>query len=205
MVRRVGITGGIGSGKSTVLSLLGSAGAVVLDADALARKVVTFSTVRQSIVQLLGPAAYAQDGRFDRAAVRELVFVDPDLRTRLEAITHPAIASLFEQHILSLGALCPTAWVFYEASLLVEADRTGDFDAIVLVTAPVDTRLARVAARSGLDRPQALAIMAAQASDDVKRTRATVVVENDGSRGELEAKTWGLLQNLRAKFSAPPP
>jgi len=205
MVQRIGITGGIGSGKSTVLSLLGSVGAFVLDADALARKVVTLPEITHSILSLLGPSAYAADGKFDRSAVRAMVFAHPSRRAELEAITHPAIASLFETHTAGLDAICPTAWVFYEASLLVETKRTADFDAIVLVTAPVETRLARVALRSGLGRDQALSIMAAQASDDVKRAHANFMVNNDGSLEEIEAQVWALLRYLKAKFSAPPP
>lgn len=204
MVKRIGITGGIGSGKSTVLKFLGTLGAIVLDADSLARDVVHVPSVRQAIESLLGTDAYTADGVLDRAKVRAKVFADPAARVGLEAITHPAIAALFQERTAQVAAVCPTAWVFYEASLLVEAGRTKEFDAIVLVTAPQEVKLARLAARSGLSREAALAVMAAQSTDEEKSAHATFVVENAGSPEALEETLWELLKSLREKFSASP-
>lgn len=204
MVRRVGITGGIGSGKSTALKFFGSLGAVVLDADALAREVVHQPLVRKSIETLLGSDAYTPAGVFDRARVREIVFQNPSLRVGLESITHPAIAQLFSERTAFVASICPSAWVFYEASLLVETGRTKEFDAIVLVTAPQESRVKRLEARSGLTREAALKIMAAQSADEEKLAHATFVVQNDGSQEALENALWELWKSLREKFAATP-
>jgi dephospho-CoA kinase len=204
MVRRIGITGGMGSGKSTALKFLGSLGALVLDADSLARDVVNIPSVRTSVEALLGADVYTSEGVFDRAKVRERVFSDPSLRRGLESITHPAIAALFAEQVARVEAVCPTAWVFYEASLLVETGRTGEFDAIVLVTAPPDVRVQRLEAGRGVPRESALAVMAAQSTDEEKRLHATFVLENGGTPEALESALWVLLKSLREKFSATP-
>ncbi|MCA2959582.1 MAG: dephospho-CoA kinase [Silvanigrellales bacterium] len=204
MVRRIGITGGMGSGKSTALKFLGSLGALVLDADSLARDVVNIPSVRTSVEALLGADVYTSEGVFDRAKVRERVFSDPALRRGLESITHPAIAALFAEQVARVEAVCPTAWVFYEASLLVETGRTGEFDAIVLVTAPPDVRVQRLEAGRGVPRESALAAMAAQSTDEEKRLHATFVLENGGTPEALESALWVLLKSLREKFSATP-
>lgn len=204
MVRRIGITGGMGSGKSTAMKFLGSLGALVLDADFLARDVVNIPHVRAAVGALLGRDVYTPEGVFDRAKVRERVFADPSLRRGLESITHPAIASLFAEQVARVETVCPTAWVFYEASLLVETGRTGEFDAIVLVTAPPEVRVERLAAGRGMSRESALAVMAAQSSDEEKRAYATFVLENGGTPEALESALWVLLKSLREKFSAAP-
>ena len=204
MVRRIGITGGMGSGKSTALKFLGSLGALVLDADSLARDVVNIPRVRAAVEALLGKDVYTSEGVFDRVKVKGRVFSDPSLRRGLEAITHPAIAALFAEQVARVEAVCPTAWVFYEASLLVETGRTGGFDAIVLVTAPPDVRVERLAVVRGVSRESALAVMAAQSTDEEKRAYATFVLENGGTPAALESALWVLLKSLREKFSATP-
>ncbi len=205
MARLIGITGGIGAGKSSLARILASYGHVVIDADVLARAVVDEPPVRAGLVALLGPGAYDAAGRYDRSAVRTMVFADPRLREGLEAIMHPAIAALFATHVARIDAACATAWIFYEASLLVEAGRMGDFDALVLVTAPLETRLARVGARSGLTRDAALAIARSQADDEVKMAHATDVVNNDGPPQILERGAGELLVRLRERFAARAP
>ena len=176
---RIGLSGGVGSGKSTVARMLAERGAVVIDADAIAREVVEPGTPGfEAVVARFGPQI-VQDGRLDRAALARLVFADEQARRELNAIVHPLVG---ERTGEIMAQTPPDAVVVYDVPLLVESDMAAGFDAVVMVLADAETRLARLE-RRGMPREDATARMAAQASDEQRRAVADEIVENNGSRG----------------------
>jgi dephospho-CoA kinase len=168
---RIGLTGGIGSGKSAVAARLAARGAVVVDADAIAREVVEPGTAGlAAVVAEFGPSVLTPDGRLDRAAMATIVFSDPERRHALEAIVHPLVG---ERSAALLAAAPPEAVVVYDVPLLAESvgtgrDRTGEFDAVVVVEAPLEVRLTRLVAR-GVAEADAWSRIAAQAGDAERR------------------------------------
>lgn len=178
----VGLTGGIGAGKSEVARLLAEHGAVVVDADAVSREVVAPGT--QGLAEIaaeFGRQLLAADGALDRAALGRIVFADPVRRARLEEILLPRIA---EQAWARLEAVPAGQVAVYDVPLLVEEQMQDLFDVVVVVEAELETRLARLMQR-GLSREQALARIAVQASDAERRAVADVVLSNSGTRGQL--------------------
>lgn len=192
----VGLTGGIGAGKSTVADLLAERGAVIVDADDAARAVVEPGRpALAKLVDRFGEGILDADGRLDRSALAKLAFVDDESRRDLEAITHPAINEEFTRRV----AKAPSdAIVVLDVPLLVESPqaRKRPYQAVIVVEAPRDVRLARLEAR-GVDRADAEARIAAQAGDDERRKIATFVVDNSGDRAALERQideVWADLQ-----------
>ena len=180
---RVGLTGGIASGKSTVSKILRELGAVVIDADQLARDVVAAGTPGlAAVVEEFGPEVLTPDGGLDRPAVADLVFGDDAARKRLEAIVHPLV---FEE-ITRLEAEAPEgAVVVHDIPLLAESGRADSFDAVLVVDAPPEVQLQRMVQDRGWSREDAESRMAAQASPEERRALATYVIENNGTRDEL--------------------
>jgi dephospho-CoA kinase len=179
---RIGLTGGIGSGKSTAAARFAELGALVIDADAIAREVVEPGTPGLSaVVAWFGPETLSPDGSLDRPALAKLVFEDQQALASLNAIVHPLVA---ERRAELMAAAGPDAVVVSDVPLLVENGMAADFDAVVVVEAPLDQRLARLA-RRGLPEPEARARIARQASDEQRRAVATVLLDNSGSRDEL--------------------
>lgn len=193
---RIAVTGGIGSGKSSVTALLASRGAVVIDADALAREVVEPGTPGlAAVVAEFGPEVLREDGSLDRAALAAIVFGDAERRTALEAIVHPLVGR--RSHEL-LEAAPADALVVYDVPLLaesVELGRADGFDAVVVVTAPVETRVRRLVDR-GLAEADARARIAAQASEAARLGIADLVVDNSGDIADLEAEVERLWASL---------
>ena len=178
----VGLTGGVGSGKSAVGSLFAERGAVIVDADVIAREVVLPSTAGfAAVVARFGPGVVAADGTLDRAGVAAIVFADSAALADLNAIVHPLVQRRSAELI---AAAPPGSIVVNEVPLLVEGGRLARFDRIVVVEAVLAVRLARLAAR-GLPREQAMARIAAQATDAQRRAIADDIIVNDGSRAEL--------------------
>jgi dephospho-CoA kinase len=183
----VGLTGGIGAGKSTVAKLLAARGAVVVDADEVARFVV--EPGRPALAQLVerfGDGILDTDGRLDRPALAKVAFADEQSRRDLEAITHPAINHEFVRRTVESP---PDAIVVLDVPLLVESpkarERAKDYHAVIVVEAPRELRLDRLEER-GLDRADAEARMAAQATDEQRREIATHLVDNAGDVDSLE-------------------
>jgi dephospho-CoA kinase len=196
---RVGLTGGIASGKSTVSAILRELGAVVIDADALAREVVAKGTPGlAAVVEEFGPELLTPEGDLDRAAMGALVFDDEAARRRLEAIVHPLV---FER-IVELETQAPAgAVVVHDIPLLAESGRAATFDAIVVVDAPQDVQVERMVRDRGWTEAEALARIAAQASPEDRRAIATYVIDNTGSREELRRqveKIYAELHDLRS-------
>jgi len=179
----VGLTGGIGSGKSTVADLLRARGAVIIDADAIAREVVEPGMpALAALVERFGEEILRPDGTLDRPALARIAFVDDESRRALEAITHPAIG---EEFLRRVAAAEPGTVVVHDVPLLVESKRGFDYGAVIVVEAPVEVRLGRLEAR-GVPREDAKARMAAQATDEERRAIATWVLDNAGDVAALE-------------------
>jgi dephospho-CoA kinase len=174
---RVGLTGGIGSGKSAVARLLAARGATVVDADALAREVVEPGTPGlAAVVAEFGPDVLAADGSLDRAALAGIVFADDERRAALEAIVHPLVGARADELI---AAAPDDAIVVYDVPLLVENGLAAGHDVVVVVDTPTELRLARLAAR-GVAGDEARRRMAAQATREQLLAVADHVIDNSG-------------------------
>jgi dephospho-CoA kinase len=194
----IGLTGNIAAGKSTVAAGLTAAGLPVIDADTLAREVVAPGTpALAAIVARWGPTILAADGTLDRAALRRRILANPADRTALEAITHPAIAARRAARTAELAATGAPV-VICDIPLLFEAQLEDTVDEIVLVDAPVAVRRARLIRDRGIAPSEADALIAAQMPAERKRAYADVVIENTGSRADLEAAIAMLVTRLRA-------
>src|SRR3954464_9220598 len=175
---RVGLTGGIASGKSTVSAILRELGAVVIDADQLARDVVAKGTPGlQRVVDEFGPELLTADGELDRAAVGALVFTDEAARRRLEAIVHPLV---FEQIVALEAEAPPGAVVGHDIPLLAERGRADTFDAVVVVETPEEVQVERMTRDRGWTEDDARSRIAAQATPEARRAVATYLIENTG-------------------------
>jgi dephospho-CoA kinase len=198
-VLKVGLTGGIGSGKSVVARLLAERGAVVIDADAVARDVVAPGTPGlAAVVEAFGGHVVRTDGGLDREALAKIVFVDPDARRRLESITHPLIRAETARRFAGLPA---DAVGVHDIPLLAEIGLASDYDVVVVVEAPGQRRLDRLAQR-GLPRDQAEARIANQATDEQRREIADILVDNSGSLDDLRARVDSVWADLLARRDA---
>lgn len=182
----VGLTGGIGSGKSAVSALLASRGAVVLDADVMAREVVEPGTPGLAeVVDAFGDDVLGEDGSLDRAWLGRRVFGDPSELARLNAIVHPRVAERFAED-LSLAEASGARVVVHDMPLLVENGLADRYDAVVVVVASPETQLDRLVRLRGMSEADARARIAAQARVEDRLAVATHVIHNDGSIEELE-------------------
>lgn len=187
-VKELGLTGNIGSGKSTVAERLTERGAAVIDADALARRVTGDPAVLERIADALG-ADLVVDGRLDRARTAERVFADAEARGRLEAIVHPAVRRASAERVRELRQRTdPPELVVHDVPLLFENGLEDRFDATAVVVAPLRVRLMRVAERGGITVEDARRRDAAQMPQEEKARRATYVIDNGGPREALEAQ-----------------
>ena len=197
----VGLTGGIGAGKSTVADLLTKRGAIVIDGDLIARRVVEpGQPALAAIVEHFGADVLAADGTLDRPKLAARAFADARERAALEAITHPAIAAEF---LREMSEAPPDGIVVNDVPLLVESKQAADrgYEVVIVVEAPRELRLDRLVER-GLDRVDAEARMAAQATDEERRAVATHVLDNRGTRADLEAQVETLWADLTARAAA---
>ena len=191
-VKRIGLTGGIGSGKSTVASLLVAEGAVLVDTDAIARSIAQAGGIAMPAIEAaFGPSVIAPDGSLDRAAMRQIVFADAGAKARLEAILHPLIGTETQRQAAAAG---DDAVVVFDVPLLVESGRWG---ALVgrglLVGAREDTQLQRVVARSGWEPEAVRAVIAQQAPRKARRAAADAVIYNESlTLAELGTEVRGL-------------
>lgn len=179
---RVGLTGGIASGKSTVADLFARLGVPVIDLDVIARQVVEpGSPGLDAVVAAFGEDVVGADGGLDRARLRARVFDDPAARNKLEGILHPRILAETVRQCESAGGPYQVVVV----PLLVESGLTGWVDRVLVVDCPPETQMARLAGRDGATRDQARAILAAQASREARLAVADDVIDNDGARDAL--------------------
>lgn len=195
MTVRVGLTGGVASGKSTVAAILAELGAVVIDADTLAREVVARGTPGlEAVVAEFGPSLLTPDGDLDRPAMGRLVFADDDARKRLEAIIHPLVIERMAELEAQAGG---DDVVVHDIPLLAEGGRAGGFDAVVVVDAPRDLQVERMLSDRGWTREDAESRIAAQATREERRAIATHVIDNNGSLEDLRARVEAVFAELR--------
>ena len=184
----IGLTGGIASGKSTVARRLAEHGAVIIDADQLARDVVAPGTAGLArIVAEFGPDVLTADRALNRSVLGQRVFADEGARATLEAIIHPAIHDEFQRRLDSVRSQDPNAVVVYDVPLLVETKREFPFDLVVTTRAGQELQLERLLNERGYDLAEAHARIAAQASDEQRIARADVVIDTSGTMAETMA------------------
>jgi dephospho-CoA kinase len=180
----IALTGGIGSGKSTVANFWRDLGATIIDADLLAREVVApGSDNLELLVSLVGPELLNSDGSMNRALLADRIFKDSKLRSGVEAIMHPAIKQLARERIAAA-----TSPVVYVVPLLVETEHTLDFDAVVSLAVPEEVRINRLVSQRAMSRSEALARIRAQATDEERARRADLVIDANCSLAELRTK-----------------
>lgn len=197
-MRVIGLTGGIASGKSLVTNQLAERGAIVIDADKLGHETYRRGTeTYRAVVEAFGPDIVAGDGEIDRKALGAKVFGDPEARRRLEAIVWPGIRRLAEERLAGLrqqGA----GVVVLEAAVLLEADWVDLVDEVWVVATAPETARRRLMERNGLSSEEAAARLAAQLSNEERRRRADLVIENDGTIEELSRavdEAWSRLES----------
>ncbi|ANJ26948.1 dephospho-CoA kinase [Agromyces aureus] len=193
----IGLTGGIASGKSTVARRLYEHGAVHIDADQLARRVVEPGTPGlAAIVDTFGAGVLRPDGTLDRVKLGELVFNDDEARAQLNAIVHPAVRELSARLFEKVEQADPDAVVVYDVPLLVEASVDHPFDLIVVTSAPRRTQLKRLVEDRGLDPLQAEARVDAQVANSERLAVADVVIDTDGTLGHTMSQADALWQRI---------
>lgn len=197
----VGLTGGIGAGKSTVAAMLAERGAVILDADQVAREVVEpGQPAFDALVAEFGPDVVGPDGRLDRPALAAKAFATPEGKAALDGITHPAIFEAFGKRMAAAPA---DAIVVMDVPLLVESGSAAErgYEVVIVVEAPEEVRLDRLVGR-GLDRDDAAARMRAQATDEQRRAVATHVLDNGTDEDALRTQVDALWSDLTARHAA---
>lgn len=209
---RVGLTGGIGSGKSEVSRRLAARGAPIIDADLAARDVVQPGTPGLGeIAAVFGPRVLRPDGSLDREQLGQLVFADPGLRAKLNAIVHPLVHERMRQlEQQAIAAAGPAAIIVHDVPLLAENGLGRGFDTVLVVDAPDDQRVQRLTATRGMTAAHAQDRMAAQASRQQRLTIADIVIDNSGTLDDLDRRVeevWAVLRDLagRADGMSDPP
>ncbi len=197
----VGLTGGIGSGKSTVARLLEKRGAVVFDADLLAREAVEPGTPgHAAVIERFGADVLAPGGELDREALASIVFADPAARRDLEQIVHPEVRRLFAEG--SEAYRDTDRVVVFSAPLLVETGMHTAFEILVVVSATVATQIERLMRQRGMSEPSIRARIDAQAPLEDKAAAADFLVDNEGSLDELESQVEQLWNDLSTRAVA---
>ena len=197
----VGLTGGIGAGKSTVARLLSERGAVVIDADSIVRELQQPGTdVFRAIVDRFGEHVVASDGSLDRERLAEIVFRNDDARSALNAIVHPAVYAVMSERIAAVKD--DDRIVVLDIPLLAEAGGGGGMDAVIVVEADEDMRVARVVAERGLNAEDVRARIATQASSEQRGALADVIIRNNGTADDLRAQVDDVWEQLRTRLGA---
>ncbi|MGW6371589.1 dephospho-CoA kinase [Streptomyces niveus] len=197
---KVGLTGGIGAGKSEVSRLLVSYGAVLVDADKIAREVVEPGTPGlDAVVDAFGPGVLTADGRLDRPKLGALVFADDDKRATLNAIVHPLVRA---RSVELESAAGEEDIVVHDVPLLVESGLTGLYDMVVVVDASPGTQLDRLVRLRGMAESEARSRMAAQATRERRTAAADLVIDNDGPLEKLEPQVRAVWERLVERAAA---
>ena len=200
----VGLTGGIGSGKSTVAAELAVRGAAVVDADAISREIMEpGGAAFGPVVERFGPSIVGEDGRIDRPAVAALVFHDPDALADLNSITHPIIGRVMFERMTEAAEKSDVVILDIPLLNIATKDRFS-FAAVVVVDTPEDVAVQRLVDQRGFEEVDARARIAAQISREERRSLADVVVDNSGSREDLEAEVDRVWEWLKARAAATP-
>jgi dephospho-CoA kinase len=201
-VLRVGLTGGIGAGKSEVSRRLAAQGAVVIDADLIAREVVAPGTDGlEAVINAFGPAVLGPDGTLDRVALGDVVFADQEKLGTLNSIVHPRVGARMRQ---LEEAASPGSVIVHDVPLIAENGLADAYDLVVVVDVPPRIQLDRLVRLRGMTREQAQARMAAQASREQRLSIASIVVDNSGSLAELDRQVGELWAELRRRTQVRP-
>jgi dephospho-CoA kinase len=186
---RIGVTGGIGSGKSTVCALFASRGRVVIYADAIARDLTEHDAgIREQIKKAFGVDIYRTDGSLQRKKLAEIVFTDPRLRKKLDSIVHPRVFEAIDRAITMLDASGRSPYVMVEAALIFESGMDAHLDYTVVVDAPENVRISRVISRDACTRDEVMIRIQSQMPVEQKLKRADFVIDNGGDETELAAR-----------------
>ena len=197
-MKLIGLTGGIASGKSTVAAILRRLGAAIINADELSRDVVQpEQDAWKEIIKTFGPDILQEDKTLDRRKLRKIVFDNPEARKKLEAIIHPRVRALAESRISELAA-AGSSVIVYEVPLLFEAQIHLWLRPVILVACDLETQKKRLLERDHLTALEAQQHLDAQMSLEKKRKLADYVIENDGTREELEQQVRAVLQKIQA-------
>ena len=202
-MKKIAITGGIGCGKSTFTRYLSMLGYLTTDADTLNRIALLDNGIITTLTKQFGSSILDSTGKIHRQNLGTIIFADPSKRKELEKTMHPHIANQFEIMANKIADLCPTAWFFYEASLIFEAGRQNDFDAIILVTCDVAIRTQRLKDSRGMNESQIAAVMASQMSDADKQNKSTLVVDNSGDEPALLKEVFAIVHKLATHLAIP--
>ena len=198
----VGLTGGIATGKSAVSEMFRALGAVIIDADVLAREVVEpGEPALAEIARDFGSNMIAADGRLDRKALGAVVFADSARRRRLEAITHPRIRARFDRRLSDLAGQQFKGLVFFDAAVMIESGNYKNMDRLVVVVTDETTQIARLMARDGCTREDALARIRSQMPLSEKAKLADHVIDNSGSRAATESEVRRVQVALTAELA----
>jgi len=202
---RVGLTGGIGSGKSAVSERLAALGAVVIDADKAARAVVEPGTPGLArIEEAFGTEVLAPDGSLDRAKLAGIVFGDDAARARLNAIVHPLVHEhMRDAEKAAIGAGGPDAVIVHDVPLLAEGGRGNEFGIVIVVDASPEVQVQRLSAQRGMPEDQARARMSAQATRDQRLAVAGIVIDNSGTLADLDRRVAEVWSDLRRQAANP--
>ncbi|GAA0741866.1 dephospho-CoA kinase [Dactylosporangium roseum] len=196
-MKMVGLTGGIGAGKSAVATRLAALGAVIIDADRLAREAVApGSAGLAEVAAAFGEGVLAADGSLDRPALAGLVFNDDDARHRLEAIIHPRVRARTAELVAAAPA---DAVIVNDVPLLVEKNMTGPYELVVIVFASLETRLDRLTRLRGMSAEDARARIAKQATDEQRRAVADIEIWNDGTPEDLDRAVEAAWRQINAR------
>ena len=202
-MRVLGLTGGIGSGKSMVAQIFARLGAVVIDADQLAREVVEpGQPALQEIATAFGRDVLLSDGRLDRSKLAGIIFADPAARARLDAITHPRIRARMDEEIKARRS--GPGVLIVDIPLLYENARTHSVERVIVVWVDPQTQLRRIRQRDGLSAEAARQRIAAQMPLDAKRARADHVIDNSGSREDTRRQVEAIYHLYAAAAASPP-
>ena len=194
----VGLTGGIGSGKSEVSRRLRDLGAVVIDADAVAREVVEPGTPGlAAVVDEFGESVLRDDGSLDREGLGRIVFGDADKLARLNAIVHPLVGERIAARMADVERNHPDGVVVYDVPLLVENNLQDGYDVVLVVAASPEVQLRRLVEQRGMTAEDAQARIAAQAPLDAKLAAADIVIDNDGELADLDPRVQEVWADLR--------
>lgn len=198
-MRHLALTGGIGSGKSTVAQFFATHGATIIDADAISRALMEpGQQVLADVVATFGDHLLDETGRLDRQALANIVFNDDDARHRLNAIVHPAVreeSKLQLKHAIEADP--DNAVIIQDIPLLVETGQAEQFDGVIVVYTEMDTRLQRLVEARGMDTDDARARIAAQATDEQRRAAADWIIDNSGSLDNTEAQVAAVWKELQ--------
>lgn len=202
MSKKIAITGGIGSGKSSLAKILAQRGYCVWDADIFSREVLFLPEVQSRIKTIFGDSAFISDGNLNREMIRNIIFENPKLKKDLEKILHPAMFDLFNSKMSIMNKVSPSSWIFYEASLILELGRKSFFDFCIVVIADENIKIKRLNEKRNISEEISKKIISSQMPDSEKITHADYVIDNSLSIQDLEESTNKLLNYLTHNFKS---